>query len=169
MGQRRPAAWLTATPGIRLRCSDETYLAAVAVWFDELLPRIAALQANRGGPVVGVQVENEYGSFGDDHAYMAWVRDALVAGGIDELLFTADGPTDLMLDGGTLPGVLAAATFGSRPGQALDKLTARQGERPFVCAEFWNGWFDHWGDPHHVRGADSAAADVRELLDLGGP
>ncbi|MET4224273.1 glycoside hydrolase family 35 protein [Oerskovia enterophila] len=161
-------AWLTATPGIRLRCSDETYLAAVAAWFDELLPRIAALQANRGGPVVAVQVENEYGSFGDDHAYMAWVHDALVERGIDELLFTADGPTDLMLDGGSLPGVLAAATFGSRPGQALDKLTARRGEQPFVCAEFWNGWFDHWGDPHHVRGADSAAADVRDLLDLGG-
>ncbi|WP_318244633.1 glycoside hydrolase family 35 protein [Oerskovia merdavium] len=161
-------AWLTATPGIRLRCSDETYLDAVAAWFDELLPRLAALQANRGGPVVAVQVENEYGSFGDDHAYMAWVHDALVERGIDELLFTADGPTDLMLDGGTLPGVLAAATFGSRPGQALDKLTARRGEQPFVCAEFWNGWFDHWGDPHHVRGADSAAADVRELLDLGG-
>ncbi|OCI32148.1 glycoside hydrolase family 35 protein [Oerskovia enterophila] len=161
-------AWLTATPGIRLRCSDEAYLAAVAAWFDELLPRIAALQANRGGPVVAVQVENEYGSFGDDHAYMAWVHDALVERGIDELLFTADGPTDLMLDGGSLPGVLAAATFGSRPGQALDKLTARRGEQPFVCAEFWNGWFDHWGDPHHVRGADSAAADVRDLLDLGG-
>ena len=161
-------AWLTATPGIRLRCTDETYLAAVAAWFDELVPRLAALQAHRGGPVVAVQVENEYGSFGDDHAYMAWVRDALVARGIDELLFTADGPTDLMLDGGSLPGVLAAATFGSRPGQALDKLTAHRGEQPFLCAEFWNGWFDHWGDPHHVRGADSAAADVRELLDLGG-
>jgi beta-galactosidase len=161
-------AWLTGTPGIRLRCGDEAYLDAVAAWFDELLPRLAALQANRGGPVVAVQVENEYGSFGDDHAYMAWVHDALVSRGIDELLFTADGPTDLMLDGGTLPGVLAAATFGSRPGQALDKLMARRGEQPFVCAEFWNGWFDHWGDPHHVRGADSAAADVRELLDLGG-
>ena len=161
-------AWLTATPGIRLRCSDETYLAAVAAWFDELVPRLAALQASRGGPIVAVQVENEYGSYGDDHAYMAWVHDALAARGIDELLFTADGPTDLMLDGGTLPGVLAAATFGSRPGQALDKLAGRRGEQPFVCAEFWNGWFDHWGDPHHVRGADSAASDVRELLDLGG-
>ncbi len=169
VGQRRPARMAhRRPPGSGCGCSDETYLAAVAAWFDELLPRIAALQANRGGPVVAVQVENEYGSFGDDHAYMAWVHDALVQRGIDELLFTADGPTDLMLDGGTLPGVLAAATFGSRPGQALDKLTARRGEQPFVCAEFWNGWFDHWGDPHHVRGADSAAADVRELLDLGG-
>ncbi|SMF18323.1 beta-galactosidase [Cellulosimicrobium cellulans J34] len=160
-------AWLTGTPGVRLRTSDPVYLDAVASWFDEVVPRVAALQANRGGPVVAVQVENEYGSYGDDHAYVAWVHDALVARGIDELLFTADGPTHLMLDGGTLPGVLTTATFGSRPEQALKMLRERRDE-PFVCAEFWNGWFDHWGERHHVRDPHDAARDVERLLDLGG-
>ncbi|MFD2024858.1 glycoside hydrolase family 35 protein [Promicromonospora aerolata] len=161
--------WLTGTPGIALRTSDPRFTDAVARWFDELVPRVAALQADRGGPVVAVQVENEYGSFGEDHAYMAWVREALVARGVTELLFTADGPTDLMQDGGSLPGVLAAATFGSKPGQARDLLAQRRpaGE-PFLCAEMWNGWFDHWGEPHHTRDPHDAARTVGEILELGG-
>ena len=162
-------AWLTATPGIALRTSDPAFTAPVARWFDELVPRLAALQANRGGPVVAVQVENEYGSYGEDHDYMAWVGSALAERGIDELVFTADGPTDLMLDGGTVPGVLAAATLGSRPGPARDLLAARRptGE-PFLVAELWNGWFDHWGEAHHTRDPQDAARTVREVLDLGG-
>ncbi|MEU5840038.1 glycoside hydrolase family 35 protein [Streptomyces diacarni] len=161
-------AWLTGTPGMRPRTSHPPFLDAVGRWFDALIPKVAALQAARGGPVVAVQIENEYGSYGDDHRYLRWVRDALVDRGITELLYTADGPTPLMLDGGTLPGELTAATFGSRPADAAALLhTRRQGE-PFFCAEFWNGWFDHWGEKHHVRSADSAAGTVRELLDADG-
>ncbi|MFI8949831.1 beta-galactosidase family protein [Streptomyces sp. NPDC053750] len=161
-------AWLTGTPGMRLRSSHQPYLDAVGRWFDALVPRIAALQAAHGGPVVAVQIENEYGSYGDDHAYVRWVRDALVDRGITELLYTADGPTELMLDGGTVPGELAAATFGSRPADAAALLRSRRPGEPFFCAEFWNGWFDHWGEKHHVRSSDSAAQDVGALLDAGG-
>ncbi|MEW2296352.1 beta-galactosidase [Streptomyces sp. NPDC006743] len=161
-------AWLTGTPGMRPRTSYRPFLEAVGRWFDELVPRIAALQAARGGPVVAVQIENEYGSYGDDRAYVRWVRDALVARGVTELLYTADGPTALMQDGGSLPGHLAAATFGSRPDQAAALLRARRRDEPFFCAEFWNGWFDHWGEKHHVRSAASAADDVGEILDAGG-
>ncbi len=160
--------WLTGTPGMRLRTCHPPFLAAVESWFDELIPRIAAVQADRGGPVVAVQIENEYGSFGDDRDYVHWIRDALIARGITELLYTADGPTPLMLDAGTVEGELAAATFGSRPEQAAQLLRARRPEEPFFCAEFWNGWFDHWGEPHHVRPAHSAAADVGRILDVGG-
>ncbi len=161
--------WLTATPGIALRTVDPAFTDPVARWFDELVPRVAALQANRGGPVVAVQVENEYGSYGEDHDYMAWVARALAARGVDELVFTADGPTDLMQDGGSLPGVLTAATLGSKPGPARDLLAARrpQGE-PFLVAELWNGWFDHWGEQHHTRAPHDAARTVGEILELGG-
>ena len=64
---------------------------------------------------MAVQVENEFGSYGDDHAYLRWNREALTARGIRELLFTADGPTELMLDGGTLPGTLTADPRLARP------------------------------------------------------
>ncbi|MEU3223075.1 beta-galactosidase [Streptomyces sp. NPDC006976] len=161
-------AWLTGTPGMRLRTSYPPFLGAVSRWFDELIPRIAALQHCNGGPVVAVQIENEYGSHGDDTGYLRFIRDALVARGITELLYTADGPTDLMLDGGTLPDHLAAVTFGSRPEQAAALLRSRREAEPFFCAEFWNGWFDHWGENHHVRPAAGAADTVARILNAGG-
>ncbi|MEW2251373.1 glycoside hydrolase family 35 protein [Streptomyces sp. NPDC006975] len=160
--------WLTGLPGMRPRTSHPAFLEAVARWFDAVVPRIAQLQAGCGGPVVAVQIENEYGSYGDDRDYVRWVRDALVERGITELLYTADGPTPLMQDGGSVPGHLAAATFGSRPEQAAALLRSRRPGEPFLCAEFWNGWFDHWGEKHHVRSARSAAEDVGGILDEGG-
>ncbi|MEU9635883.1 glycoside hydrolase family 35 protein [Streptomyces tendae] len=161
-------AWLTGTPGMRLRTSHGPFLDAVDRWFDELIPRVAELQAGRSGPVVAMQIENEYGSYGDDHSYVRHIRDALVTRGITELLYTADGPTPLMQDGGALPGELAAATFGSRPAEAAALLRSRRSGEPFFCAEFWNGWFDHWGEKHHVRSAANAAEDLAGILDEGG-
>jgi beta-galactosidase len=160
-------AWLTGRD-VAPRSSDPAFTTAVARWFDVLVPRLAALQAGRGGPIVAVQVENEFGSFGDDQAYLRWLRAALTSRGIDELLFTADGPTDLMLDGGTLPGTLATVTLGSRPEAAHDILATRRPGEPFIVAEFWNGWFDHWGERHHVRGVDSAVRTLRGILGAGG-
>lgn len=161
-------AWLTARVGMRARSSEPAYLRAVADWFDELIPRLVALQAVNDGPIVAFQVENEYGSYGDDAGYLAWLREALVARGATELFYTADGPTDLMLDGGSLPGVLATATFGTRAGEAFGLLRSRRAGEPSVCAEFWNGWFDHWGERHHVRTVPSADATLAEILDAGG-
>ncbi|HEX6358116.1 glycoside hydrolase family 35 protein [Actinophytocola sp.] len=160
-------SWLTGRD-IAIRSSDPAFTDAVGRWFDALVPRLAALQAAEGGPVVAVQVENEFGSYGDDRAYLCWLRDALTARGVTELLFTADGPTELMLDGGTLPGTLTAVTLGSKPDAARRLLSARRPDEPFVVAEFWNGWFDHWGEPHHVRGVDSAVRTLRGIIADGG-
>ncbi len=156
-------SWLTAKD-LAIRSSDPAFTSAVARWFDELVPRLAALQAREGGPVVAVQVENEFGSYGDDHAYVRWNREALTERGITELLFTADGPTELMLDGGTLPGTLTTATLGSKPEAARRLLAGRRPDEPFVVAEFWNGWFDHWGERHHVRGVESAVHTLRGII-----
>ncbi|WSI69427.1 beta-galactosidase [Streptomyces sp. NBC_01335] len=159
--------WITGRD-LALRSSDPLFTSAVGTWFDDLIPRIAALQASEGGPVVAVQVENEFGSYGDDHAYMRWSREALTERGITELLFTADGPTELMLDGGSLPGTLMAATLGSKPEAARTLLAGRRPEEPFLVAEFWNGWFDHWGKKHHVRGVESAVHTLRGIVADGG-
>ncbi|MGW4800676.1 glycoside hydrolase family 35 protein [Nonomuraea sp. NPDC004297] len=160
-------SWLTARD-VAIRSSDPAFTGPVARWFDDLVPRLAALQVARGGPIVAVQVENEFGSFGDDHAYLRWNRDALTTRGITELLFTADGPTELMLDGGALPGTLTAVTLGSKPEAARRLLASRRPEEPFVVAEFWNGWFDHWGERHHVRGVDSAVRTLEGIVADGG-
>ncbi|WP_198153744.1 glycoside hydrolase family 35 protein [Catenuloplanes japonicus] len=160
-------AWLTGRD-IALRSSDPGFTGPVGDWFDALVPQLVPLQATHGGPIVAVQVENEFGSFGDDAAYLRWNRDALLTRGLRELLFTADGPTALMQDGGTIPGTLAAATLGSKAPAARALLSARRPDEPFVVAEYWSGWFDHWGEHHHVRGVDSAAGTLADIVADGG-
>ncbi|MFE3449932.1 beta-galactosidase family protein [Nonomuraea sp. NPDC059194] len=157
-------AWL---PG-PLRCHDPRFLEPVDRFFDELIPRIARHQVTRGGNVCMVQVENEYGSYGSDPAYLRHLADGLTARGIDVPLFTSDGASDLMLTGGTVPGIRATANFGRRAAEQFAELARhRPGDEPF-CMEFWNGWFDHWGDQHTTRDAADAAATLEEILSLGG-
>ena len=161
-------AWLRADAEIPLRCSDPRYLGPVDRWFDELIPRLAAHQATRGGNVIMVQVENEYGSYGSDTDYLRHLADGLVARGIDVPLFTSDGPAELMLTGGTLPDVRATLNFGSRPADAYRALKSFRPDESEFCMEFWDGWFDHYGLDHHTRDADEAAKVLDEMLDRGG-
>ncbi|WP_330261227.1 glycoside hydrolase family 35 protein [Streptomyces sp. NBC_00539] len=160
-------ARLLALDGLHLRCSDPRFQAEVDGWFDCVVPELLPLLAGRGGPVVAVQIENEYGSYGNDARYRAHVEQALTARGVDCLLFTADGPEDAMLQGGMLPGRLATATFGAEPAQRLAHLRRYQPTGPLAAMEFWIGWFDHWGEQHHVRSADEAARSLGELLATG--
>lgn len=148
-----------------LRTSDSDYLAAVDAWYDELIPRLVPLQAAHGGPIVAVQVENEYGSYGSDAAYLAHLRDGLRSRGIVEMLTTADGITEDMVAHGGVEGAMTTFTFGTGVPEAV-KLR-RDGEA-LMCSELWGGWFDHWGERHHVRSAASMSATVAELLDAGG-
>ncbi|MEV3854112.1 beta-galactosidase [Streptomyces sp. NPDC050095] len=160
-------SWLTSDPEIQLRSSDPRFTGAVDRFLDLLLPPLLPHMASSGGPVIAVQVENEYGAYGDDTAYLRHLADGLRARGVEELLFTCDQANAEHLAAGGLPGVLATATFGSRVTDALDQLSAHQPEGPLMCAEFWIGWFDHWGEPHHVRDAANAAADLDRLLSAG--
>ncbi|MBV6702923.1 beta-galactosidase [Kitasatospora aureofaciens] len=160
-------ARLLAVDGLRLRCADPAYLAEVDGWFDAVVPEILPLLASRGGPVVAVQIENEYGSYGNDAAYLRHLRDGLVRRGVDCLLFTTDGAQDTMQQGGTLPGHLATATFGSRAPERLAVLRRHQPEGPLTAMEFWIGWFDRLGAPHHVRDPKETAASLDELLATG--
>ncbi|KUN85037.1 glycoside hydrolase family 35 protein [Streptomyces griseoruber] len=159
--------WLTSDPDIRLRTSDPRFTDAFDRYLDLLLPALLPYMAASGGPVIAVQVENEYGAYGDDTAYLKHVESSLRARGIEELLFTCDQTDGDHLAHGTLPGVLATGTFGSRVDQSLARLREHQPEGPLMCSEFWIGWFDHWGGPHHGRDAADAAADLDRLLAAG--
>ncbi|MFF4832978.1 beta-galactosidase [Streptomyces sp. NPDC001315] len=160
-------SWLTADPDIRLRSSDPRFTDALDRYLDLLLPPLLPHMAAAGGPVIAVQVENEYGAYGDDTAYLKHVHEALRSRGVEELLFTCDQADPAHLAAGGLPGTLATATFGSRVEQSLARLRDHQGEGPLMCAEFWIGWFDHWGEPHHTRDGTDAAADLDRLLAAG--
>ncbi|WP_138494600.1 glycoside hydrolase family 35 protein [Paenibacillus pinistramenti] len=160
-------AWLLADSNMRLRTSDPVYLSKIEAYFDVLLPLLRPLQCTNGGPIIAMQIENEYGSYGNDQAYLQAVKRAMETRGIDVLLFTSDGPEDFMLQGGTLPGVLATVNFGSHPKEAFAKLRKYQPEGPLMVMEFWNGWFDHWMEEHHVRTADDTAQTIKDILESG--
>ncbi|TNJ64126.1 beta-galactosidase [Paenibacillus hemerocallicola] len=161
-------AWLLADSDMRLRCFHKPFLDRVEAYYDVLMPKLKPLLSTNGGPVIAVQIENEYGSYGNDKRYLTFLRQAMADRGIDVLLFTSDGPTDAMLQGGTLPGVLATVNFGSRAGEAFAKLREYQADGPVMCMEFWNGWFDHWGEHHHTRGAADAVGVLEDMLSDNG-
>lgn len=158
-------SWLLAEPGIRLRTGDPQYLAAVDDWFDRLLPRIAESLSTRGGPVLAVQIENEYGAYGEDPAHLEHLVAAVRRNGVDVPLFTCDQPGDLAR--GSIPGIPCGVNFGSRVEQGLAALRAHRPEGPLFCAEFWNGWFDRWGTVHRTREPAGAAADLDAMLAAG--
>ncbi len=166
-------SWLLKDRSMRLRCMHAPFIEAVDRYFDELIPRLSKHQSTRGGPIIAVQVENEYGSYGSDTAYLTHLNEGLEARNIDVLTFTSDGPTSWMLTGGTLPksaDVLPTVNFGSKAIEAfacLDEFVGGENIPP-TCMEFWNGWFDHWGEEHHVRGVDDAAESLDEILAAGG-
>ncbi|MEU8576629.1 glycoside hydrolase family 35 protein [Streptomyces asoensis] len=159
--------WLATDPGIRLRTSDPRFTDVVDRYLDLLLPPLLPHLAASGGPVIAVQVENEYGAYGDDIAYLEHLERSLRSRGVGELLFTCDQTDGDHLKNGVLPGVLATGTFGSRVDRSLARLREAQPEGPLMCGEFWIGWFDHWGGPHHGRDAADAAADLDRLLAAG--
>ncbi|MFI0978849.1 beta-galactosidase family protein [Streptomyces sp. NPDC021093] len=159
--------WLTGPLGTRVRTRDGAYLGQVERWFRRLLPQVVQRQITRGGPVLMVQVENEYGSYGSDQVYLGRLAGFLREVGVTVPLFTSDGPEDHMLTGGSVPGVLATANFGSGARAAFDVLRAHQPSGPLMCMEFWCGWFDHWGAEKVVRDAGDATAALREILECG--
>jgi beta-galactosidase len=158
-------SWLMAEPGIQLRSNDPRYLAAVEAYFDKLLPLVHPYLSSNGGPVIAVQVENEYGAYGDDTSHMAYLAELLKEGGVDVPLFTCDQPNDLAR--GSLPGVLATVNFGSRASLGLAALREQQPDGPLMVCEFWDGWFDRWGGLHVVRDAANAAAELDAVLSAG--
>lgn len=160
-------AWLTGRDLIP-RTADPRWTAPIEEWFDDALPRLTGLQAAASGPIVAWQAENEYGSYGDDADYLRWNVRALAERGVTELIFTADGGEDYFLDGGALPGVLAAATFGSRAAESLEVWRRRRPGEPMINIEFWDGWFDHWGERHTTRPGSDVAAEIGTTLDAGG-
>ncbi|GAA3507342.1 glycoside hydrolase family 35 protein [Streptomyces showdoensis] len=158
-------SWLLADDDLVLRSRDPRFLRAVDGYLGALLPPLHRHLASHGGPVIAVQLENEYGAHGDDTAYLAELAALLRRHGVDVPLFTCDQPADLARGG--LDGVLATANFGSRVSSGLAALRAHQPKGPLMCAEFWIGWFDRWGGIHTRRDADEAASELDRLLAAG--
>ncbi|MFD5574214.1 glycoside hydrolase family 35 protein [Streptomyces cadmiisoli] len=159
-------AWLLADPDVRLRTSDPRYQKPVEQFFELLLPHIRPRLATAGGPVVAVQVENEYGASGlRDRAHLDHLVTLLRSRGVDVPLFTSDQARDLA-DGG-IPGVLRTVNFGRGAGEHLRTLREHQPRGPLMCGEFWAGWFDRWGGGHKTRRDEEVRDTLDEILAAG--
>jgi len=160
-------AWLLADPEMVLRSNDAKFLEPAKRYVMRVGQELASLQYSRGGPIIAVQVENEYGSFDRDHAYMAAIRDAIRDAGLGEvLLYTADGPEEL--PDGTLPDLPAVVNFG--PGEARKSFAALhqfRPKQPLMAGEYWDSWFDSWGKPHQRTDAAQQTSEIAWMLDQG--
>lgn len=157
-------AWLLNVPGLRIRCDNAPYLEKVKNFFTELFKIIIPRLCTKGGNVLMLQVENEYGSYGDDRVYLKKLEEMYRELGADCLLFRADG-TDpgMMFYADT--GLYMANTFGSNPAKGNEVRTSRGYKGPFFCAEYWCGWFDHWYEQHHSRAPKEVADELKWFLE----
>lgn len=151
-------SWLLANPAIKVRCNHPDYLTAVRRYFMRVGQECAALQCHRSGPVILTQVENEYGAFGNDRAYMDGMVKLVREAGFDGQLYTCDWAYAGNLKAGEVTGAVTVANFGTRAAEQIPNLAKLRPGQPLMCGEFWAGWFDAWGAKR------SGTADPAPLL-----
>ncbi|XP_049521115.1 beta-galactosidase [Dermacentor silvarum] len=160
---------------MRLRTSDKTeetcvsaYLFYVDRYLTKVFEQVRPLLIGNGGPIIMLQVENEYGFYkACDSSYMVHLRDLAWAHlGRDVVLFTADSSDDNMIKCGSVDGVLTTVNFGTgmEPRRAFSRKWRHQMSGPLMNSELYVGWLDHWGEPHHLVNATHLAQTIRTLL-----
>lgn len=157
--------WLLKKKDIRLREDDPYFLARVKAFEAEVGRQLAPLTIQNGGPIIMVQVENEYGSYGVNKQYVSQIRDIVKASGFDKVtLFQCDWASNFENNG--LDDLLWTMNFGT--GSNIDaqfkRLKQLRPETPLMCSEFWSGWFDKWGARHETRPAKAMVEGIDEML-----
>ncbi|POH74028.1 glycoside hydrolase family 35 protein [Arthrobacter glacialis] len=160
-------AWLFGSGNPVIRSSDPVYMNLVRRYFEQLAPILVPRQIDAGGPIILVQIENEYGAYGADKDYLQELVELNRQIGLSVPFTTVDQPEPDMLDNGSLPGLHKTGSFGSRAKERLATLRQHQPTGPLMCSEFWVGWFDHWGAHHHTTAAGQAAQELEDLLAAG--
>lgn len=162
-------AWLLRDRNMRVRCSYPPFLEKVKRYYHHLLPLLRDHQIDRGGNILMMQIENEYGYFGNDQDYLRFLRDTMRVEGITVPLVTSDGPwKDEQFLSGCVEGALPTGNFGSGAEEHFRHMRSMGVKGPMMCMEFWNGWFDAWGEKeHHRTDANAAAKELDEVLKEG--
>lgn len=160
-------AWLLKDKNMQIRCYYPDYMRSVERFYKKLLPMLVPYLQTNGGNIIAMQVENEYGSYGNDKEYLRFVEKLMRDCGIDVMLFTSDGNWKNMLSGGSLPDIYKVLNFGSKAKSAFGCLKDFENNGPNMCGEFWCGWFDHWREKHHTRDAGSVAKEIKDFIDIG--
>lgn len=160
--------WLLKKKDIRLREQDPYFMQRVEIFEKEVGKQLAPLTIQNGGPIIMVQVENEYGSYGKDKPYVSAIRDIVKESGFDKVeLFQCDWSSNFLNNG--LDDLTWTMNFGT--GANIDNQFKRLGEvrpnAPKMCSEFWSGWFDKWGARHETRPAKDMVEGMDEMLSKG--
>lgn len=164
--------WLL-TKDCRIRSSDPEFMVYVERYFEQLLPLLTPLQWTKKGPIILFQLENEYGSYGNDKEYLEAHYDLMRKLGVEVPIFTSDGAWEEALEAGYLPGkdVFPTGNFGSRAKENIANLTQFMEDKgivaPKMCMEFWDGWFNRWNEPVIKRNPLELRDAVKEMYDLG--
>jgi beta-galactosidase len=157
--------WLLKNPDIQMRTTDPAFLDPAKAYLREVGKELGPLQITHGGPILMAQVENEYGSYGHDTNYMGAVRQALRDSGFDVPLFECNPVADLQH--GYRSDIFPVVNFGSDPGKAFKALREILPQGPLMCGEFYPGWFDTWGQPHHLGNTPKYLGDLKYMLSHG--
>lgn len=141
-------AWFLNDPAISPRSLDPRYMAPSGAWLKRVGQEVAHLEIDKGGPILMTQVENEYGSYGNDLSYMRAVRDQVRAAGFDGTLYTVDGAA--VIENGALPELFNGINFGTydKAKNEFERFAKFKSGGPRMCTELWGGWFDHFGELH---------------------
>ncbi|MGL4875902.1 MAG: glycoside hydrolase family 35 protein [Clostridium sp.] len=165
--------WLLNYKDIKLRSSDPNFMEKVRAYYEKLIPMLVPYEINNGGPILMMQVENEYGSFGNDKEYLSGIRKLMIDNGVRVPLVTSDGPWEAALESGTLieDDVFVTGNFGSKSKENFETLKNFHREYnkkwPLMCMEFWGGWFNRCGESIVKREARDLAECAEELLKYG--
>lgn len=160
-------AWMLKYCDSTLRTSDPVYLSRIRRYLTELFDRVREHFSGNGGNIIMVQIENEYGSYGNDKEYLNAIKEMYDELGVCSTYFTSDGPCYSMLGGGSVDGVLSVGNFGSDPKSRVSVMRELRPDEPFMCGEYWCGWFSYWGkEARAVRDSSEIAADIDAFFDL---
>lgn len=155
--------WLLKKKDIKLRTQDPYYLERSRIYLKEVGRVLAPLQISNGGPIIMTQVENEYGSYGNDKEYIGKIRDYLMEAGFTVPLFTCDGPSQLKED--VREDIFSVVNFGGNPAASFRDLREIRKQGPLMCGEYYPGWFDSWGTKHHTGSTENVVKEIRYMLD----
>ena len=156
--------WLLRAPDIKIRCMDPRYIAACDSYIKKMAEQVGNLLVNRGGPILMVQLENEYGSYGNDRAYMQALKRMWEAAGVPGPFCTADGATPAMLEAGSVPGAAIGLDPGTSDKDYAEALKLKRNV-PIFCAELYPGWLTHWGEKWASTKTESVLPEIQWLLD----
>jgi beta-galactosidase len=159
--------WLLKKKDLKVRNrTDDFFMDRVKIYLKEVGKQLASYQIQNGGPIIMVQVENEYGTWGDDQKYMEIMRDNLREVGFDKAqLLRCDWSSNF--NRYNLDGAVNALNFGA--GSNIDdqfrKFIEKNPTSPLMCGEYWTGWFDQWGRPHETRDINSFIGSLKDMMD----